>query len=201
MRGLSYLNNVVAELENDRTLHPIVLDQEIHTLGAFLVREYPVDIALERLGHVLLKVGHQVDLAIQFFREDLNTVAPARVHIGTSVRDIVKCSGGNVRTMACTMDLEANLLSCWCHYHRRGIIEVYTRRTVGKLIGSSILVGIIDPCGNEDFGRRHAGRFVQLQSCLAGNDSLLQGHPTRLENVSGRQGDPGLRIQISRNHR
>lgn len=86
----THLEDFVAHLENDGVLHTVVLDEEVHVLRPSDVGKGPLDFALERLRHVLVKVLEEVDLALDVLRVNLDVVMPSRVDVALPVGDIVE---------------------------------------------------------------------------------------------------------------
>lgn len=90
----AHLEDVVTQLEKDGVLHPVVLDQKVHVLAPLDVLELPLDVAAQRLGHVVLEVAQEVRLAVEIFGNGREGVVSAGVDVCVPVRDVVKVSAG-----------------------------------------------------------------------------------------------------------
>lgn len=90
----THLEDVVAHLEHDGALHAVILDEELHVLGALDVVVRPLDVAPQRLGHVVLEVSQEVRLALKRGGDGAKGVVPPRVDVGLAVGDVVKVPAG-----------------------------------------------------------------------------------------------------------
>lgn len=152
---MTYLEHLVAHLEDDGVLHAVVLDEKIHVFGPRRVDKGPLDIASERLGHVVLKVLEEVCLALQALRVVFEGVMATRVDVAVFVRNVVEVAderrGRQYAGHLTASDKSVHLVRR--EDHRGAVVEVQSRRAVRERIGRAILVRVIDPGRDEDFGR------------------------------------------------
>lgn len=84
------LQNIVAQFEDDRVLHSIVFDEEIHAFCTAFINKGPLDLSFESLRHVFLKILEQVNLAFDVFRELIaDSIVPATI-ASTFATNVVK---------------------------------------------------------------------------------------------------------------
>lgn len=94
----THLEDVIRQAEDDGRVETVVLDEEVHADGASGVAECPVDRALELLGHVVVEVAQEVDLAIELGCVVGQGVMRPRDSRLRSSGDVVKVSDGDQHT-------------------------------------------------------------------------------------------------------
>lgn len=56
VRAPAHLQDAARQPKDDTILHSVVLDEKVHVVASIKILECPVDVAIQSLGHVGIKV-------------------------------------------------------------------------------------------------------------------------------------------------
>ena len=155
-----YLDNIVAELEDDDVLHPEVLLDHVHAASSLLVLPAERMLAMQSLGHVRFKMSEKIKLGLLLIWEvgivdDI--VLSNRCHPRSAVGDVIDRPVRCAQSRTISKNDGHDSLLCRSKHHGRAIIEMDTDAAVGQGIPHSVLIAIIYPRDDEDLGE---GDFI-----------------------------------------